>query len=107
MIPPSRSPTRATRRSMTRPGEGCPSLRAVEERDDRGGQRRCDVDVVVGQARQDREAMVCHPGAVPGSVALAATEQTEELDRMRRWQPVRVTDHEHDGIDRPGISADQ
>jgi hypothetical protein len=73
-----------------------PSLRTIEERDDRGREGRYDVDIVVSHTWQNREAVVRHPGAVPAGVAPAAAEQGEELDGMGRWHPVCVTDYEHD-----------
>ena len=54
-------------------------LWSVEEGNHRGGERGGDVDVVVRQARQDGEAVVRHPGAVPAGIALAATEQLKKL----------------------------
>jgi len=53
------------------------TLCAVEERDDRGGERRDDVDVVVGHARQDREAVVGHAQAVPADFAETYADQNE------------------------------
>src|SRR5436309_7852485 len=76
--------------------EASATLVTVEERDDRGGECRYGVDVIVGHARQDRKAVLGHPGAVPAGVALATAEQAEELDSMGRRQPVRITDHQHD-----------
>src|SRR5207237_6735857 len=77
-------------------GKKASALTTVKERDDCGRERGLDVDVVMGRARQDRKAVVGHPGAVPAGVVLAPAQQAEELDCMGRRDTVRVTDHKHD-----------
>src|SRR5205814_8909332 len=60
----------------------------VEEGDHCRRQRRLQVDVVVGRARQDRKPVLCLARAVPAGIALASAKEIEELDRVRRRQAV-------------------
>ena len=46
----------------------------LEKWDDRSGQNRGCVDVVVGDAGEDRQSVVGHPGTIPVGVALATAE---------------------------------
>lgn len=46
----------------------------VEERRDGGREGRGDVDVVMGHAGQDGEAVPGHPGAIPAGIALPAAK---------------------------------
>src|SRR5437016_1014122 len=76
--------------------EAAGSIARRRDRDDRLRECRAEVDVIVGQSRQDRQAVVCHPRAVPVGVTLSAAQQAEELDRVRGWESIGISDHDHD-----------
>ena len=86
---------------------GGSSLRFVEERDDCSRKFRTEVDVVMRESRQDREAMMRHPRAVPVGVTFSATQPAEELDRVRRRHPSASPATINTGIDSLATSADQ
>src|ERR1700704_6061758 len=71
----------------------------LEEGEGHRGKQRRGADVVVGQARQDRECVTTRRPALahPATVALSATEQLENLDVVARRSHVGVGGDDHGG----------
>src|SRR5947207_4931450 len=81
-------------RPLPHSAAGCISL-GIEERNHRRRQNRSAEERVVRLARQNREPRLGPPRAVPPTVALAPTQQAEQLDRMRGREDVGIArDHE-------------
>ena len=59
------------------------SALAVEERQHRTAERRCDAHLIVSEVGQDREAVLRHVLAAPAGVLQAAAQQVVELDEAR------------------------
>src|SRR3569623_2311480 len=67
----------------------------IEEAGDGRNDAWIGKDVVVRGARNDREPVLVHPGAIPAGVLLAAAEELEERRDMRGSNGIPVAVDQH------------